>query len=219
MLTDRREIEIISRARQKNVRDPRRSRAHFERIFADFLMPLDLHSRRLLDLGPGQFDFGELARGLGAEVRCIDNDPAVVELGAYKGFEVKLANLKDLSALDLGGPFDGVFCKFSVNAFWFNSRLDLVESYIDALHALMGPEAWGWIAPWNGAPKKADLGPKAVERVLERQGRAFKACGFQGYDLSESLSRHYGIHGATANRALFVKNLHVPAGVQSCPRL
>ena len=31
MLSDPREIEIISRARQKNVRDPGRSREHFRR--------------------------------------------------------------------------------------------------------------------------------------------------------------------------------------------
>ena len=36
MLTDPTEIEIISAARQKNVRDPLRSRAHFDNIFADF---------------------------------------------------------------------------------------------------------------------------------------------------------------------------------------
>ena len=37
MLTEKKEIEIISRAKQKNVRDPNRSRKHFENIFKNIL--------------------------------------------------------------------------------------------------------------------------------------------------------------------------------------
>lgn len=86
MLTDPREIEIISKARQKNVRDQNRSRQHFLNILEDFLPLKSLKDQLILDLGPGQFDFGVVARERGAEVMAIDNDPAVVELGRYKGF-------------------------------------------------------------------------------------------------------------------------------------
>jgi len=62
MLTDPEEIRIISIARQKNVRDPNRSREHFHHIFKDFFSKSDFNGLRVLDLGPGQYDFGELAR-------------------------------------------------------------------------------------------------------------------------------------------------------------
>jgi hypothetical protein len=207
VLTDPREIEIISRARQKNVRDPGRSREHFERIFADFLGGIAFAGRHFLDLGAGHFDFGVLARARGAEVTGVDNDPAVVELGRYKGFPVAELELRELKAAQLGRRFDGVFCKYSINAFWYPGEAAL-RAGIRELVALMAPGAWGWLAPWNGAPKDADLS------LLGIQADEFQAHGFEAYELTEEQSRFYGVHGATANRALFTRGVAVPGALR-----
>ena len=50
MLTDPREIEIISRARQKNVRLPTRSRQHFVNIFDDFFDQISFDEGPIIDL-------------------------------------------------------------------------------------------------------------------------------------------------------------------------
>ena len=119
MLTDPEEIRIISRARQKNVRNPSRPRKHFEHIFKDFLEGVDFAGSVFLDLGPGQYDFAEMAKQRGAITHGIDNDSAVVELGRYKPFPVRHGELKQLKASDYDIRFDGIFCKYSINAFCF----------------------------------------------------------------------------------------------------
>ncbi len=217
MLKDKREIEIISRARQKNVADPKRSREHFERIFADFLSGVRFEGARLLDLGPGQYDFAELADARGAVTEGIDRDEAVVELGEYRGLPVRRGDLKKLKAADFDTRFDGIFCKFSINAFWFDGAQQ--SAYVAELEALLEPDGWGWIAPWNGQPKKDPLSDDQVTRVLRAQADAFREAGFVGFDLTDELAKHYGINGATANRPLFVQNLEVPVAVEGCTRL
>ena len=62
MLFDKKEIEIISKARQKNVRDPKRSRYHFERIFDDFFQNVSFENGVYIDLGAGQYDFCEIIK-------------------------------------------------------------------------------------------------------------------------------------------------------------
>ena len=130
MLTDPNEIRIISQARQKNVRDPNRSRQHFERVLSDFFAGVDFTGQTVLDMGPGQHDLAELLRPRGATVVAVDNDPAVIELGKYKGLEVIDGNLKRLSKVALNRTFDGLFCKLSTNAYWFAADDDAHRGYI-----------------------------------------------------------------------------------------
>lgn len=216
MLTDASEIRIISEARQKNVRDPKRSRKPFETIFAEFLAALGLDHQVLLDLGPGQYDFAVLAADRGAVTHNIDNDPPVVALGEAKGFPVRLGDLKKLDASWYDFQFDGIFCKYSINAFWFHDEEDAHRQYVRGLGALLKSEGWGWIAPWNGIPKKASLSGDRIARVLEVQAETFREIGFRGFELTEELSVEYGVHGATANRALFVRNLQLPPELDGC---
>ena len=70
MLVDRNEIAIAANAKQKNVRDPRRSREHFFHIFEDFFSGVTLDGR-YLDLGPGQFDLAEIIRPQGGSLSLI----------------------------------------------------------------------------------------------------------------------------------------------------
>ncbi len=207
MLTDPREIEIASRARQKNIRDKNRSRVHFHNIFDDFLRTRNLAGHRLLDLGPGQFDFGVIAKGFSAETVGLDNDPAVIELGEYKGFMSVYGRIQDLTPASLGGTFDGVFCKFSINCFWYWDDPLAQDELVDRIAALLKPDAWSWIAPWNGVPKAAKLSLTDIEATLDRQRERFKFHGYRCFELSQQQAARYGVTGNVANHALFTRNL------------
>jgi len=208
MLTNIKEIEIISQARQKNVRDPNRSRKHFENIFEDFFLLTDFKDSFVLDLGPGQYDFCVLAKERGAIKCCgIDNDPAVIELGQYKGFEVIGGRLQDIEASLFRRPFDGVFCKFSINAFWFHDDTNKLVDYIARVDALVKPKGWAWIAPWNGVPKAAILTDKEVRHILEVQNQAFEDRGYRTLMLDKEQTDRYGVSGQVANNPIFLKNL------------
>lgn len=206
MLTDPVEIEIISRARQKNVRDPGRSRVHFERIFADFLHGTKLHGQKLVDLGPGQYDFGVIARERGADCWGIDNDPAVIELGRYKKFRVEEGRIHDVSAQRYGQDFDGLFCKFAVNAFWYWNDPEAHADFVGRLFSLLKPSGWLWIAPWNGPPKER-IGQPGIRETLALQTELFRSRGCEAFDLGDGGARHYGVHGKVANNVLFVRGL------------
>lgn len=65
----------------------------------------------------------------------------------------------------------------------------------------------GVVAPWNGIPHKLELDSSKREAVLNAQVAAFRAAGFDCLDLTDSETRRYGIHGNTANNALFSRRL------------
>lgn len=216
MLTDPVEIEIVARARQKNVRDPNRSRVPFENIFADFLEGAPLADATVLDLGPGQYDFGVLARAEGAECFAIDNDEAVIELGRHKRFPVVHGRIQDLDADTFGRRFDGLFCKFSINAFWYHDAPDAHADFVARLFSLLKPDGWAWIAPWNGAGRHA---PSSLAATARTQERLMAEHGCIGHDLTPELARRYGVTGTVFNHALFVRNLTLPGALRGCAAL
>jgi hypothetical protein len=202
MLTDPKEIEIISGAIQKNVRDPARSREHFHNILADFFQGVRL-SGVYLDMGPGQYDFGMMVRQQGGDCHAIDFDPAVVALGVYKGFNARLMRIQALADQPLERTFDGLFNKFTLNAFWEGSQRSLIR----AIAGHMAPDAWAWIGPWNGLPKTSAPSADDALAVLAEQRALFEEHGFGTHILSDHQARRYGIHGAVANNVVFTKNL------------
>lgn len=213
MLHDAVAIRIIQRARQKNVANPNRPSRDFERIFADFFTRVDFAEQRVIDLGPGQYDFARMIGERGGETDHIDKDPAVVELGRYLGYEVSQENLADFDASGRQGCYDGLFCKFAVNAFWFyEAGADHVcrqSNYVRQLDGMLKPGGWGWIAPWNGNKGRCAEADE-VASVLQAQAKAFADCGWHGINLTDVWAKHYGVDGAVANHALFVKGLDVP---------
>jgi hypothetical protein len=74
------------------------------------------------------------------------------------------------------------------------------------------PGGWGWIAPWNGLGKRQH-DPVQVQEILARQADAFVECGWSAFHLDDDLARHYGVSGAVANHALFIKNLRMPPAI------
>jgi hypothetical protein len=218
MLSDPREIEIIAKAVQKNVRDPRRARKPFDTIFADFGLKRRVRGQRLLDLGPGQFDFAVVASSYGAaECVGIDMDPAVVELGCYKKLPTILGELRNLADIQLPGPFDGVFCKYSIDAFWFApDERDRHSAHVAAISGALTRAGWSWIAPWNGGKRAKDLSAAEVKAVLDLQRESFAKAGYEAFELTEELSIRYGVHGVTVNRPLFTRGLEIPADLRRC---
>lgn len=202
MLADAREIEIMSGARQPGLRRPHSPREPFERIVEDFLAGV-LEGRAVVDLGPGQWDFAEVARNHGASrVVGIDSDPAVLELGRYKGFDTVDADLRRLPD-DLAGSFDGVFSRGSINAFWFPSDDEQVR-LTERVAAMLRPGGWLWLAPWNRAPD----GWSDVPGRLALQAETFRRLGCEVRELDDASAERYGITDErTANRALFVGGL------------
>jgi hypothetical protein len=217
MLDDPRAIAIISQARQKNVATPKRSSRDFAHIFADFFSDHHFAGKRILDLGPGQYDFAREARKRGATVHNIDNDPAVIELGKYFGFTVFEGNLRCLDFESLKNNYDGVFCKLSINGLWFDDSGSL-ERHIRQLDAMLKLDGWGWIAPWNGIGK-GESDPNRVTQLLRCQSAVFNDCGWTSFDLGDELTRYYGVDGTVHNHPLFLKNIEAPRAVAARPRL
>lgn len=208
MLVDPHEIEVISRAKQKNLRNHRRSREHFNNIFNDFFSKLDFNGKSVIDLGPGHYDFGLLATERGAtKVTAIDNDSAVLALGRYRNYNVVDARLQDLSQNWFNEPFDVVFCKFSINCFWFwGDEARLIE-HINHVASLIKIGGYSWIAPWNGVPKSSQVSSTQVDAILSIQRDAFLKNGFEVHELTDQQASKYGITGDVANNVLFTKNL------------
>jgi Methyltransferase domain len=206
VLTHPKEIEIISRAAQVNVRDPSRSRTHFDNIFADFLHRMEFTERHYLDIGAGQFDFAEMVRQRGGTCTGLDNDPAVLELGRYKGFETVSLDIQDLKNFNPVAPFDGVFNKFSFNAFWFPDEAGHAD-FVAKLDSLLKPNGWAWLAPWNGLTPDLHVSHESAKHILETQSRLFRDFGFTELELSEAQTKRYGVHGRVENSVIFTKNI------------
>ena len=208
MLTDPKAIEIIANAKQKNVRDPKRSRKHFENIFKEFFEKTSF-AGTYIDMGPGQFDFGVMAKQLGAD-QCfaIENDPVVVELGEYLGFEVIEGNIKNFSRQMTGNKlFNGVFNKFSYNCFWYCGNPQAHEKFVEEVFASIVEGGWAWIAPWNGVPKAQNLSDSDIQQMLQEQAALFTAKGFKTLELSDSQAKKFGIHGTVASNVIFTYGL------------
>jgi len=189
------------------------------RALDDFFGAIDFRDQRVLDLGPGQYDLGELLRQRGARTVGIDNDPAVLELGRHKGFEVVAGNLKELDPALFGAPFDGMFCKLSLNAFWFIDAPERLAAQVAAIVALLRTDGWAWIAPWNGIPTGLDHDDPRVATILQHQAAAFVGAGFRAWEVDPERSKYYGIHGVTANHVLFTRGLDftTPGGLRELP--
>jgi hypothetical protein len=208
MLDDKQAVAIAANARQKNVAQPRRSVRDFDRIFSSFFSAHSFTGQAILELGPGQFDFARRVRDQGGVVHAIDNDAAVVELGQHMGFDVTEGNLKQFDPGERRGRYDGIFCKFSINAFWFEPAK--LEDHVSGLDAVLKPGGWGWIAPWNGAKKRDRQSPAVIDH-LHRHAELFRRCGWTAFELDEQTASYFGISGDVLNHPLFLKNLKAPA--------
>lgn len=210
MLTDPKAIEIISRARQANVAQPQRSTHDFDAIFDDFFSGWSRDDRfrgqRALDLGPGQHLFGRCLMEWGATVEGIDNDPAVIELGTYLGMTVHDLNLRNFDVAPFHERYDGVFCKFALNAFWSKTP-EAGRARVHEIVSMMRPDGWGWIAPWNGLPKALVDDPDTAREFEVAQREAFIEAGWEVIDLDLDAAKRYGMGGRVTGHPVFLRNI------------
>lgn len=197
-------------AEQVGLRDPHRSSWPFERIINDFFEDHHFLDKSVLDLGPGQYDFNELARKKGAKGYAIDFDPAVICLGQYKGFEVINTDLRTISISTFDRRFNGIFCRGSINAFWFSKNLDRLYEHIENIANLLFDDSWGFIVPWNGASPSLNLTSIMEQEILEIQKKIFEQGGFYLCEMSEEKAKYYGIFYPGQKPTLFLKNLILP---------
>lgn len=204
MLVRPEEIAAIADAQEPGIRNPSRPRFHFEGIIRDFFAGTDVRGLRLLDLGPGHYDFGELMRLRGAEVEAIELDPAVVRLGAMKGMTVYAGDLTDPSVYaQLAARFDGIFCRGSINANWFIHDEAAHIAYLDALLTTMKGDGPSWISPCN-EPKEP--GDPRFARAVAVQVEYFRRRGFRVHKCDRYESNEYGIWSAEP-WLIYTKNL------------
>lgn len=203
MLFDAEEIEIMSTARQPLLRKPDYSVAHSMHIFTDFFGAREFAGTKLLELGPGQFDFARMVEAAGGKVVSIDSDPAVAALGRKRGYDIIEADYRNIDWSAWIGEFDGLFARASINAFVYRDPQPL-SAFVDDICSVLKPDGWGWLAPWNGNAQ--DPAPAHVQMLLETQRQAFERHGFRSYEPAQAVAGRYQI-SRCENCILFTRNI------------
>ena len=208
MLTKAEEIECVKNAWEPGIADPSRGREDFERIAACFFHDLNLRGARILDLGPGHYDFGNSLSDSGATVVGYELDPAVIKLGQLKGFEVIEGNVYDVEHLNsLQGSFDGLFCRGSFNSRNFEDTA-AHHTYLKALISVVKPGGFSWISPCND-PVGDLASDSEFERIVIEQIEFFQSSNFRVYDESDDdLASAFGL-SSTPPRLLFTKGFEL----------
>jgi hypothetical protein len=158
----------------------------YENIINDFI-PRSLLTHRVLELGPGQCDFLDLVRNAGGHAVGVDFDPAVCNLGRLRGHEMVLANLRDGIPAGLD-TIDGIFCRGSINAYWFTKRLERLDAFLEGLGGLIRSARWTWIAPWNNPAGAAD-----ADLIEARLATWRENVGLRRWLPSSALQARYGM--------------------------
>ena len=190
MLFDSEEIQIMSKAVQPHLREPNRTELVSKNIFDDYFEPRELAGTRVLELGPGQYDFARMVAAAGATVVSMDHDPAVIALGQKRGYNVILADFRQFDWNSLKGEFDGLFCRGSITPLWFRDP-DPFAGFVGELCSVLKSDGWGWMVPWNAALSTA--APDYAQRMLDAEHHAFERNGFKGFELSRPTGIRYGV--------------------------
>ena len=206
MLFDDEEIEIMSKAAQSHLREPRRSEVISRRIFDDFLGARKLAGCRVLELGPGQYDLVRMVEAAGASVVSMDHDPAVIALGRKRGYEVILSDFRTFDWSSLRGKFDGLLCRGSITPVWFRDAESLGR-FVDEICSVLKPNGWGWLAPWNLTLSVAP--PARARLMLDAEDVAFARNGFNGIDPAEDVTASYALGRCPR---LYLKGIELPRG-------
>lgn len=207
MLTKPEEIECVKSAWESGIADPSRPRDHFERIAICFFHDLNLRGSRILDFGPGHYDFGHCLADSGATVIGYELDPAVIKLGRLKGFQVIEGNVYDVEHLErLRESFDGLFCRGSINSRIFEDTA-AHQAYLKAMISVVKPGGFCWISPCND-PVGALTSDVHFERIITEQIDFFREENFQIYEEDDDLTNAFGLF-CTAPRLLFTRGFEV----------
>lgn len=189
MLYTDEERAVMAHAIQPNMRAAKISQTPFRNIIADYLGENAFHGARVLDIGPGQLDFLDIARELSARSTTgVDFDPAIKKLGELRGHEVHTVDLRQPQPFG-SSKYDLIFCRGSINCFWYATE-ERLSAFLQSISAAMSQTARIWIAPWN---KPATGQEEYVEKVNEIVNNWVKTIGASISYPPESLRTRYGI--------------------------
>lgn len=151
MLYNDAERELMATAIQLNMRTSSPTvYKGISSIVDSYLSHIDFHGLHILDIGPGQCDLLDILKEKGAITYGVDFDPAVLKLGEMRGHKMTECNLrKDWPFA--GVMFDGIFCRASINCYWFAKPGDdtSLRHFLEQISNSLKPTGWMWIAPWN----------------------------------------------------------------------
>jgi SAM-dependent methyltransferase len=199
MLLDDDEFQMMASAAQPQLR-VHEPDTKFRWLFSNFFAAQQFAGTRVIELGPGQYDFARLAAAAGATILTIDHDPAVVALGRKRGHEVILADVMTFDWNSLRGEFDGLFARWSTAPHWFSDPAPL-EEFVDSICSVLKPGGWGWLFPWN---RYRHTPPAHIKLMLAAQRQAFERNGFTAFEVTRLFARAGGIRD---RRDLFLRGL------------
>lgn len=208
MLTKAVEIECVKSAREPGIRNPKRPRADFLNIVSHFFKGYNFEKMSFLDLGPGQYDFGEIVRIKGGETTSIELDPAVINLGYLKKMNVIEGNLVDSEVFtNLRDSFDGLFNRGSFNAANFTNETEH-RKYLESMISVVKPSGVFWLAPCNDPVADSNSeSDKIFQDCVNFQIQFFKDNGFTVVNCTPLMVWAFGIW-STKPELIYTKNLH-----------
>ena len=202
MLYNQTELDILKDAQEPGIRNPQRPRIHFERIMSRFFKNYDFKEKVILDLGPGHYDFCELARDKGAIPFAIELDESVVKLGKYRKIEVLKGNLTDPKVYEsFKGKVDLLFCRGSINCGWFKDGNEH-EQYLIQMLSVLKENGSAWISPCN-EPATSPYYQSSLETQLE----VFDKHNFFTFKTHKVQAYLYGIWSDNP-KLIYTKNLN-----------
>jgi cyclopropane fatty-acyl-phospholipid synthase-like methyltransferase len=201
MLYNQVEIDMLKNALEPGIRNPNRPRVHFERIMKRFFKHYDFQNKTILDIGPGHYDFCELARNRGATPFAIELDESVVKLGQHRKIEVLKGNLINPKVYEsFTGKIDLLFCRGSINCKWFIDKNEH-ENYLRSMLSVLKDNGSAWISPCN-EPTTSDH----YKSCLETQMQFLKSANFHPVRMHKFSAYYYGIWSDNP-KLIYIKNL------------
>ena len=202
---------IIGQARQSNVADGLRSPTDHLHLMRDFGISRSLIEERaaILELGPGQYLLPRILQLGQDQYIALDRDPAVLALGGHLGYRVRQMDIRTTDWATVTDSVQAIFCKFSFNAFWFESGKNL-EMSLGGLLDLLGTSGWGWFAPWNAGRA---LDSWSRDERLERlaiMDDCFEKHNWERISLTKTQVKRYGLGSLMSETVAYVKNLELP---------
>jgi hypothetical protein len=188
MLYNDEERAVMAAAIQPNMRAANISVRLFENIIADYIGPEQLRGS-VLDIGPGQCDMLDLVRKAGGTTAGIDFDPAICALGHMRSHAMQQHNLQTGWPTGIVAA-DGVFCRGSINFYWFATSEKVRNQFLAGLGSLIAAARWVWIAPWN---KPAGLTDAQIDDFEASLAAWRQQHGLACSEPDKALQARYGI--------------------------
>lgn len=206
MLRTTEEIQLLATAQEPGIRNPLRSEHGPKEIVRDFFAGVNVTGQRVLELGPGHYEFCEAIRRLGVSAEALELDPPVIELGRRRGFNVWPGNLTQLPTLGIAPGYDGLFCKGSNNPFWFHGDEVALRTYTQAMLRLVKPGGWLWVVscPYMDSALPAP----EFHRWLEVEAGIYRELGFTEWIIPhKAVAAYYAISHVHPRLGVFTKGL------------